>query len=260
MPTSKDKKVRLDSLVVEKGLADSLAAAKRLIMAGMVIVGDQMIDKPGKTIDKNLPLRLKADGRSGFVGRGGEKLMGAVEFFELKPVIWDKVVLDVGASTGGFTDCCLRLGARTVISLDVGSAQLDWRLRQHPKVISLEKTDIRDFKPEDYPPLDLIVGDISFNSLCRLGPAFLKAAPKQGTLLLLLVKPQFELPRALIPTGGVIVDEKLISLATEKVIQSFSSLGYEVLGTFPSKVKGRAGNQEIFLLCQLAIPSPLLPI
>lgn len=252
MDREKNKKERLDLLVMERGLADSLESARSLIMAGKVIVADQKVDKPGKRIGQNIAIRLKANSRGEFVSRGGEKLIGAVEHFNLKPHIQGKVVLDVGASTGGFTDCCLKAGARLVISLDVGTAQLDWKLRQNPNVVCLEQTDIREFKPEEYPKIDLIVGDISFNSLSRLGPAFLRASPNPGTLLLLLIKPQFELQRNLIPSGGVVIDKQLVTLATEQVSLSFSTLGYENLGTFPSKVKGREGNQEIFLLCRLA--------
>jgi 23S rRNA (cytidine1920-2'-O)/16S rRNA (cytidine1409-2'-O)-methyltransferase len=247
----KNFKVRLDSLLVEKGLAGDIQLARRMIMAGQVLVKEQKIDKPGTKVDSALEVRVKGR-RSDFVSRGGEKLLGALQDFALEKSIEGKVILDVGASTGGFTDCCLQLGAKIVISLDVGTAQLDWKLRQDPRVICVEKTNIVDFVPENFPPLEMIVGDVSFTSLARLAPYICAAAPRQGVVILLMVKPQFELRRDRIPVGGVVEDAALIREATDQVSEAFNALGYKILGHHPSRVKGREGNQEVFILGRLS--------
>ena len=244
MTKPRDEKVRLDQLLVERGLADSLDAAKRLIMAGEVVVGDQRVDKPGTSVRRDEAVRLKDSG-SRFVSRGGDKLQAALADLGLEASLRDAVVLDVGASTGGFTDCCLKLGARHVIALDVGTNQLVWELRQDKRVTVLEGTDIRAFDRAAHPPPDFVVADVSFNSLARLADAIVAAAP--GARFLLLVKPQFELRRDQIPEGGVVEDQALKDEAVEKVTAAFVKLGLKRQAAVESKLAGRAGNREIFL-------------
>jgi 23S rRNA (cytidine1920-2'-O)/16S rRNA (cytidine1409-2'-O)-methyltransferase len=242
----KDRKTRLDMLLVEKGLADDPASAARLVMAGRVVVGDQRVDKPGHLVDRESPIRVKADG-SKYVSRGGDKLASALEQLGLWSFIEEASVLDVGASTGGFTDCCLQAGARSVIALDVGTGQLAWELRSDPRVISLEKTDLRDFNPSAFHPIDIVVADVSFNSLARLAPEFRRAAPRQETIFLLLVKPQFELGREDVPSGGIITDPSMRQKALERVKEALMREGLQVISTVESGVSGRKGNQEIFV-------------
>lgn len=244
-------KKRVDQLLIDREIARDLTSAQALIMAGKVLVNDQMVDKPGSLVAVDLPIRLKKQ-ESAFVSRGGEKLSGAFEDFALNEFIVGKTVLDVGASTGGFTHCCLEMGAKHVISLDVGTAQLAWEIRNHPAVTVLEKTNLRDFNPGDFPNIDFIVADVSFNSLARMAPYFYSASPTLGTRCLLLVKPQFELDRQDIPTGGIVVDPAARLKAVDRVSHAFAERGYTIIGSKPSRVLGRGGNQEIFLLVQLA--------
>jgi 23S rRNA (cytidine1920-2'-O)/16S rRNA (cytidine1409-2'-O)-methyltransferase len=249
MPDKQPSKIRIDDLLVEKGLAPSLAQARALIMAGNVIANDQRIDQASTMIFSDAAVRVKKAGGK-YVSRGGDKLAGALADLQLEKLIGDQVVLDVGAAAGGFTDCCLQLGARKVIALDVGTNQLVWTLRNDPRVVCLEKTDIREFKPEDYDAVDWIVADISFNSLARLLPALSAAATKATTHFLVLVKPQFELTRSEIPKGGVIEEERLQEKALMLVSKAFEKIGLKVMQSVVSKVKGRSGNIEIFLYAQ----------
>lgn len=245
-PSKPDKRrrKRVDQLLVERGLADSLDLARALVLAGKVVAGDQRVDKPSVLISADVAIRVKGESR--FVSRGGEKLRAALEDLGLLDALHGKTVLDVGASTGGFTDCCLDLGADRVIALDVGTGQLAWELRQNPKVSVLERTDIRDFDPAAYPPIDVVVVDISFNSLARLAPALRAAAPGKGVLFLVLVKPQFELPRGMIPSGGVVTDDDARRQALAAVKAAFAALDLPSGQALDARVSGRAGNREIF--------------
>lgn len=249
MSARKDRKTRLDKLLVEKGLADDPASAARLIMAGKVVVGDQRVDKPGFLVDRELPIRVKGDG-SRYVSRGGDKLASALEQLGLWSFLTGANVLDVGASTGGFTDCCLQAGAKSVIALDVGTGQLAWELRSDSRVISLEKTDLRDFDPSTFHPIDFVVADVSFNSLARLAPEFRRVAPRPETMFLLLVKPQFELGREEVPLGGIITDPLMRQKALEQVKEALVREGLQVISTVESGISGRKGNQEIFVFAK----------
>ena len=244
--TGKSTKRRIDELLVERGLVDGLKLAHALIMAGKVVAGDQKIEKASDLIDDGVAIRVKEKSR--YVSRAGDKLHHALEDLGMIGDVAGKVVLDVGASTGGFTQCCLALGAAKVLALDVGINQLAWELRTDPRVIVLEQTDVRVFEPQGQPPIDLVVADVSFNSLARLAPALRTAAPASHTLFLLMVKPQFELPRALVPDGGVVEDETLRDEALTVVKSAFEALGLKALKSVEARVKGRSGNQEIFLL------------
>jgi 23S rRNA (cytidine1920-2'-O)/16S rRNA (cytidine1409-2'-O)-methyltransferase len=241
----KARKRRVDEILVERGLAETVERARALVLAGKVVAGDQRVDKPSQLVAPDTPVRVKDESR--FVSRGGDKLHAALEDFGLLAAVRGKTVLDVGASTGGFTDCCLHLGAAHVIALDVGTAQLAWELRQDARVTVLEKTDVRDFDPGAHPPVAFVVADVSFNSLARLAPALRAAAPGAGVTFVLLVKPQFELPRAAIPDGGVVVDEAMRQAAAAAVVEALAAAGLSGARTVDARVAGRAGNREIFL-------------
>lgn len=238
------KSSRLDEKLVQMGLADSIQTAHALIMSGSVIVDDQRVDKAGTPVSQSARVRLKEKGL--YVSRGGDKLLAAIQQLDIADQFKGKTILDVGASTGGFTDCLLQHGAKIVIALDVGTAQLDWKLRTHPQVISVEQTDIKNFKGDSYPGIDWVVVDVSFTSLSKLIPHIHKAAPVAR--LLLLVKPQFELPKEKIPSGGVVIDEADRNIALKLVIKSLETSGYMIKKTIDAAVTGRQGNREIFIL------------
>ena len=166
MPKVKKQRVRLDAALIARGLADTPESARALIMSGEVMVNDQRMDKQGQLIDQSSNSRIRDDGK--YVSRGGDKLAAAIEDFQLLDLFRDTVVLDVGASTGGFTDCCLQHGAKHVVAVDVGTNQLAWKLRTDPRVTSIEKTDIKDFLPSPTQTFDWVVTDVSFTSLSRL--------------------------------------------------------------------------------------------
>ena len=205
---------------------------------------DQRVDKPGTLVSEDAKIRLKDDGR--FVSRGGDKLLAAIEDFGLLDQFRGTNVLDVGASTGGFTDCVLSLGAAHVTALDVGTAQLAWKLRQDPRVRSVEKTDIKKFVPESGSAFDWVVADVSFTSLAKMIPDIVRAAPHAK--MLLLIKPQFELPRDLIPEGGVVTNDDHRQQAVNLVQEACKKEGCVVDGLKEARVTGRQGNREIFIL------------
>lgn len=237
-------KIRLDQRVVNMNLASDLAKARSLIMAGMVVVDHQRQDKPGLMIKVSADVRLKNHLK--YVSRGGEKLESAIEGLNLQKEFQKKLVIDAGASTGGFTDCALQYGASKVIAIDIGSNQLAWSLRNDPRVLSLEKSDLRLFPVNDHPSPDWIVGDLSFIALSQLATALGKIAAS-GTRLLILVKPQFELPPELVPEGGVVTSEKDQKHAVHLAISSLKAQMFTHLNTIDSGLKGRSGNQEVFV-------------
>ena len=234
-------KQRLDQLLVARGLCDSREQGKRLIMAGEVLVNDTPVSKPGQLVPEDAVLRVKTPPK--YVGRGGFKMEGALDHFGISVV--GKVCLDVGASTGGFTDCLLQRGAAKVYAFDVGTNQLAWKLRSDPRVVSRENFNVRHMKPEDIPEtVDLIVADVSFISLTLvLPPAF--AALKPGGEAVVLIKPQFELSREEIGTGGIVRDPALHEKACRK-IEAFArdQAGVEWKGLMESPIKGTDGNRE----------------
>ena len=250
---AKAQKIRLDELLVRREMAQSIEKAQALCLAGQVVVDGQRIDRGSIKVPEQCHIRLK---KNPYVSRGGEKLAGALKDFELTTALSGKTVLDVGASTGGFTDCALQHGATQVIALDVGTSQLAWSLRQDERVISLEKTHIKDFHAEDHPPADLIVADISFNSLARLAPYIAKAVSNQDFAdLVLMVKPQFELDQRDIPQGGVVIDAALRQKAVMQVIDAFLNLGFLFESQADSRLAGRDGNIEIFIHLKKAPPN-----
>ena len=241
----KVKKISVTDLMLLRQLAMTANEAKALVMAGKVIVNDQRAVKGGDLVPQDSSIRLK--GSSEFVSRGGEKLKGAIEDFGLKDFVHSKTALDVGASTGGFTDCLVSFGAHKVYALDVGTNQLDWRLRSNPKVESIEKTDIRKIEKVIDENIEIVVADISFNSLSRLIDPILKAVPASGVHFLLLIKPQFELSSTEVGEGGIVASEELRDKAVRKVIAAMEERGFSDVEHRDCKLKGRYGNQEIFL-------------
>jgi len=241
-------KVRLDELMVIKGLAPTRAQAKALVMAGRVRNGTERLDKPGKELPDSTPISLTELPR--FVSRGGEKLAAAVEAFKLN--FTDLHVLDVGASTGGFTDCSLQAGATDVTCVDVGRAQLHPKLIQDKRVTNLEKVNARTLKPGDLPraSYDAVVMDLSFISLRSVLPAVWPFLTSEG-FLVALVKPQFEAGKAEADKGkGVIKDPEV----RQKVLQTITEFALtelpkaKLIGTIDSPITGADGNHE-FLLC-----------
>jgi 23S rRNA (cytidine1920-2'-O)/16S rRNA (cytidine1409-2'-O)-methyltransferase len=244
----RSSKHRLDQILVDTGAAPSVKAAQGLIMAGEVLVNEQRVDKPGAMVSAEDNVRLKK--AAAFVSRGGDKLAAALKYFDLETFVKDKVVMDIGASTGGFTDCVLQLGAAKVYAVDVGTNQLDWRLRNEPKVKSYEQTDIRDVNWSLFEDVQFIVMDISFNSVAKIFSSLPQKLLEREVKILVLIKPQFELPRADVPHGGVVESVVLIDKAYDSVVARLKELGHFKLSRFDSAVKGRKGNQEVFLLVE----------
>ncbi|HEY5512933.1 MAG TPA: TlyA family RNA methyltransferase [Geomonas sp.] len=245
-------KDRLDKLVLERGLAPSREKAKALIMAGQVVVGDHLADKAGLLVDVTAEIRLKGEPLP-YVSRGGLKLAQGLDKFGIE--VAGLSALDVGASTGGFTDCLLQRGARRVIAVDVGYGQLAWKLREDPRVVSLEKTNIRHLEPETLPELpDMAVIDASFISLDKVLPPTLRLIQEGGTIVA-LIKPQFEVGRGQVGKGGVVRDEKKHLEVVAAIRALAESLGLLVLGVCESPILGPKGNKEflIYLKKQLTI-------
>ncbi len=234
-------KQRLDLLVVARGLCDSREQAQRLILAGEVSVKNQVVTKPGTKIDDSLPIAVKTPPR--YVSRGGYKLEGALKAFPVKAE--GKVCLDIGSSTGGFTDCLLQNGALRVHAVDVGTNQLVWKLRNDPRVIVKEQFNARYMKPGDLgEKVQLIVSDVSFISLTKILPAAYGCLEEGGDLLV-LIKPQFELQPEDIGAGGIVRDPALHQRAVDK-IRDFvlNELRRKWMGIAESPITGMEGNKE----------------
>lgn len=248
------KKDRADALLVSRGLCDSREQAKRLILAGEVRTGDRVVDKPSMALAPDAPLEVKEKLR--YVGRGGLKLEGALDAFEINPEGW--VCIDVGASTGGFTDCLLQRGATRVHAVDVGTNQLVWKLRSDPRVIVKEQFNARHMVPADIgEKVKLAVTDLSFISLTKVLPAIFSVVEGSG-FVVCLIKPQFELQREDITKGGIVRDPALHQRAVEK-IKEFATVQYgcDWLGLIPSPITGTDGNQEF--LAWIRIPAEGIP-
>lgn len=234
---------RLDERVVREGLAESRSAAQALVLAGKILVDDVPVDKAGTRIAPDKAVRLKGGARS-FVSRGGDKLASALDHFALDPA--GMRALDVGASTGGFTDCLLQRGAAHVLAIDVGHSQMHSRLRLDPRVDVHERVNARHLDPAAFPgPFDLFVVDVSFISLALVLPAIDACAPAADGLL--LVKPQFEVGRDHVGKGGVVRDDALRAEAVDGVAAAAAALGRRERGRVDSAVAGPKGNREIFL-------------
>jgi 23S rRNA (cytidine1920-2'-O)/16S rRNA (cytidine1409-2'-O)-methyltransferase len=241
------KKERLDKILVERGLTQSRERARALIMAGQVVVADHVAEKPGQMVQVAAEVRLKGE-LLPFVSRGGLKLQKALDEFKID--VAGLTVLDVGASTGGFTDCLLQRGAKKVIAVDVGYGQLAWKLRQDERVLNLEKTNIRYLTSDKLPLVpDLAVIDASFISLAKVLPATLSLLDNGGVIIA-LIKPQFEVGRGEVGKGGVVRDSEKHREVIDAIKSVAEDLGLEVKGVTESPLLGPRGNREflIFML------------
>ena len=233
--------MRLDVLVAERGLAPSRARAQSLIMAGKVLVNGRSITKAGAQVGPDDVVEVVDDVHP-YVSRGGLKLEAALDTFSISPAGLD--CLDVGASTGGFTDLLLQRGARRVIAVDVGRGQLDWRLRQDERVVVMEGVNARHLGPTDLPfPVDLACIDVSFISLRLVVPALLSHLRPKGWLIS-LVKPQFEAGREQVGSGGVVRDDEVRRQVIDTTVAALADLGLEKVGVVPSPIRGPKGNLE----------------
>lgn len=236
------KSKRLDLVVVERGLAESREKAQALILAGQVLVDGQKADKAGRRVDDESAIELISGPR--YVSRGGLKLEAALDHFDIQ--VAGKVCLDVGASTGGFTHCLVERGAARVYAIDVGTGQLDWRLRNDPRVVAREQFNARYLSRKEVPePIDLAVCDVSFISVTLILPALMDLL-RPNAEMVILVKPQFELAKNQIPRGGVIRDPALHEQACRRVEEAVSRLDFR-RQIIPSPVLGAEGNQEFLL-------------
>jgi 23S rRNA (cytidine1920-2'-O)/16S rRNA (cytidine1409-2'-O)-methyltransferase len=244
--TPQAAKKRLDVLLVERGLAESRQIAQALILAGQVLVGGQKRDKAGTLVPPDAIIEIVGS-KLRYASRAGMKLEGALEDFHLR--VADKLCLDVGSSTGGFTDCLLQHGARRVYAVDVSVNQLAWKLQQDPRVVRVER-NARDLRPEDLgESVDLVTIDVSFISVTKLLPAVVAAA-RPGAEFLILVKPQFELARKDIGRGGIVRDPRLHERAIEHVKAAAQAV-LRVEDVRPSRLPGAEGNLEFFLHARL---------
>jgi len=240
---AKPQKKRLDLLVVERGLAASRQKAQAMILAGEVSVDGLKAEKAGAQIAESARLDVTSRLQK-YASRGGLKLEGALADFAVSPSGF--ICLDLGSSTGGFSDCLLQHGAARVYAVDVNTDQLAWRLHQDPRVIQI-KRNARELRPEEIPePIDLVVADVSFISVTKIMPPAVLAA-KPGATFLVLIKPQFELRREDIGEGGIVKDPSLHKKAIASVENAAQSNGLEILGVSPSRITGLEGNQEFFL-------------
>jgi 23S rRNA (cytidine1920-2'-O)/16S rRNA (cytidine1409-2'-O)-methyltransferase len=242
---SSTAKQRIDQILFAKGLAPSRERAQAMVMAGLVLVNDQPVAKASqKYLPKAITIRIKGKDHP-FVGRGGVKLAGALDHFGIQ--IQDQVCLDIGASTGGFTDCLLQRGAVRVYTFDSGSNQLAYSLRENPRVICRENFNVKYLTSQDIPePISWVTMDVSFISVTQLIPPLIQALPGpwQG---LFLIKPQFEAGKGVVPKGGVLPAGPLVDRILEDVRKFCEKSGLKLLGQMPSVLKGDKGNQEYFI-------------
>ena len=239
------EKERIDKLVVERGLAPSREKARALIMAGQVVVGDHAVSKAGQLVPLDAEIRLKGEPLP-FVSRGGLKLQKALDEFALD--VTGLTALDVGASTGGFTDCLLQRGAARVFAVDVGYGQLAWKLREDPRVVNLEKTNIRYLEPATLGAApDMAVIDASFISLDKVLPSVVRLICDDG-FIVALIKPQFEVGKGEVGKGGVVRDEAKHKRVIDEVAAEAVVLGLTVRGLVESPITGPKGNREFLML------------
>jgi 23S rRNA (cytidine1920-2'-O)/16S rRNA (cytidine1409-2'-O)-methyltransferase len=241
--------MRLDLLLVARGLAPSRERARALILAGQVRVNGQPATKAGHDVRDDADVALVLPDHP-YVGRGGLKLAHALDAFGID--VTGKVALDIGASTGGFTDVMLQRGARQVVALDVGHGQLDWRLRNDPRVVVREHVNARYLAPDDLPgPFDIVTLDVSFISLRQILPVVVPRLALEGHVVA-LVKPQFEAGREDVGRGGLVTDPSIHARVVEEVRDAARALGLRPMADTPSPITGSAGNQEFLLHLQLA--------
>lgn len=243
------QKNRLDHRLVSQGLVQSREVAARMILAGEVKVNGAVIDKPAKAVSAEATVEIVSQG-SRFVSRGGDKLAAALDAGSIEPRGF--VCLDVGCSTGGFTDCLLQRGAIRIYAVDVGYGQFDWRLRNDPRVTLIERTNIRYIERSAVPEsIDLAVIDVSFISLTKVLPSILQfLAP--GARVIALVKPQFEVGKEQVGRGGIVRDETHRQDALQRIVRVAADLGLRALKTLDCPIKGKKGNHEILAIFECA--------
>lgn len=242
------KRERIDKLLVERGFADSRTKAQALVMAGVVLVDEQRVSKPSDPVSNDAEIRVKysEDPATRYVGRGGLKLEAAMREFALN--VEGITCLDVGASTGGFTDCLLQHGARKVIAIDVGHNQIDWRLRRDSRVEVREGVNARYLKPEDFDErFELVVVDVSFISVSKVMPA-LAPLMTVGGRMVALIKPQFEVGRGEVGPGGIVRETGKQTRVVEEVKNAGTGLGLQAHGVIESPIRGAEGNVEFLAL------------
>jgi 23S rRNA (cytidine1920-2'-O)/16S rRNA (cytidine1409-2'-O)-methyltransferase len=245
-------KVRIDQLLVARGLCESRTRAAARIMAGDVLVEDRPVTKAGALVPEDAPVRLRGDAPP-FVSRGGLKLAGGLEAFGVDPA--GRVCLDAGASTGGFTDCLLQRGASRVYAVDVGTNQLHWKLRSDPRVVSMEHVNLRFWDPAAIPgTCSLLVADLSFISLRLAIPAVVPSLEPGGEAIL-LVKPQFEAGRADVGEGGLVLDPAVHARVKEEIWAFFEGTDLRPLAWADSPILGGEGNREFLLYLRRVVPS-----
>ena len=244
MQESKKKKQRLDLLLVERNYAPTRAKAQALIMGGVVFVEGKRVDKAGTLINSEAEITVKEPSLK-YVGRGGLKLEAALNHFNFN--VEGHTAIDIGASTGGFTDCLLQNGASRVYAVDVGYGQLDWKLRDDSRVVVMERVNARNLSAEDIPEAaDIIVIDVSFISLTKIIPAAVKLLKPTG-ILVALIKPQFEVGKGEVGKGGIVRDEAKHASVVEKITQQIIENNISVLGVIPSPILGAEGNKEFLI-------------
>jgi 23S rRNA (cytidine1920-2'-O)/16S rRNA (cytidine1409-2'-O)-methyltransferase len=237
-------KKRLDRLLVERGLQETRQKAQAIIMAGRVLVDGKKVEKAGALLNPDIAIEILGP-PSRYVGRGGLKLEAALDAFSID--VHSKVYLDIGSSTGGFVDCLLQRGAARVIAIDAGTNQMDWRLRQDPRVRLLEQTNARYLQWVDIGEIvDGITVDVAFISATLVLPPLVQFS-KSGTRLIVLVKPQFEVGKGQVGRGGIVRDDRLRLESVEKVRRAAAGLGFAEFKELPCPVLGAEGNREIFL-------------
>lgn len=240
--------IRVDAELVRRKLARSREHARELIAEGRVKLSGERVTKPARQMDPAQPLLVTENSGDDYVSRGAHKLLGAFEYLgDAQPMVKGKLCLDAGASTGGFTDVLLRKGAAHVVAVDVGYGQIAWRLREDPRVTVMERTNVRTLSPESVTPSpELIVGDLSFISLTLVIPALVRVAASEADFLL-MVKPQFEVGKERLGSGGVVRDTALHAETVKTVALSAIDNGLVIHSVAPSPLPGPAGNVEYFL-------------
>jgi 23S rRNA (cytidine1920-2'-O)/16S rRNA (cytidine1409-2'-O)-methyltransferase len=249
------KRERIDKLLVDQGLAESRTKAQAMVMAGVVLVNEQRVNKPSEQFPPDILIRVKHadDPTNRFVGRGGLKLEAALRSFEVD--VAGLFCLDVGASTGGFTDCLLQHGAAKIFAIDVGHNQIDFRLRQDPRVEVREGVNARYLEPADFPArFDLAVMDVSFISATKVLPAIVPLLKEQG-LLIVLIKPQFEVGKDEVGSGGIVRDAEKRARVVKDVNQFAATIGLDALGLIESPIQGAEGNVEFLALYRVTATS-----
>ncbi len=246
------KKQRIDKLLIEKGLAETEKEARALVMTGVVLVNERRVEKSSEPFSPDAKIRIKGQtAESKYVGRGGLKLEKALREFHIQPS--EYVCLDVGASTGGFTDCLLQNGAKKVVSVDVGTNQLVWKLRNDERVEARENVNARSLKPEDFKEkFDLIVMDVSFISAAKIIPA-LPALLKESGSVVILIKPQFEVKKDEVEKGGIVSDPKKHARVIAEVNSFAETCGLKNASVIESPILGAEGNKEFLALYRPAL-------